>query len=185
MANDLQQLFSRWEQGDESVLDDLVVQVYPQMKDLAKKMFLFERRDHTIQTTGLVHEVFIRLKLQFENVKPPNLPFFLLVGRIMRQVLVDYGRYAGRQKRDFKAKVTFDDISADDSAFDLNHFCIEFDRLKQQFPESARVFELRYLVGLSVEETSAALQISERNVYREWKFAKSWLAKQILGGRYE
>ncbi len=179
---DVTRLLLAWSNGDREALDQLMPIVYAELRRLASRHLGGERPCHTLQTTALVHEAYLRLvdqsSLQWQN----RAHFFAMAARMMRHILVDYARARHNAKRGGRAvKVTLDEaaevsterssemVALDDALTALS----EFDQRK------SRIVELRFFGGLSIEETAVALEVSPGTVMREWTLAKAWLQREI------
>jgi RNA polymerase sigma factor (TIGR02999 family) len=140
-----------------------------------------ERGNHTLQATAVINEAFLRL-IDWKNVRWENRAHFMgVVAGLMRRVLVDYARSRGYQKRDAGLQVTLDDGLATSKpksveVLDLDH---ALSRLEQMDPRKAKMVELRFFAGLTVEETAEALKISPNTVLNDWNFTKTWLFRQM------
>lgn len=167
--------------------DELIVNVYNELRRLATAYLRRERADHTLQPTALVHETYMRLAAQ-KTVNWHNREHLIAVAAtMMRRVLVDYARSHKRCKRGGGLKLPLDDAYgyAKDEFQDLVALDEALRTLARTHPQKSRVVELRYFGGLSVEETARVLKVSDATVARDWKFARAWLAREIdPGGGY-
>lgn len=185
-APEVTRLLLAWSAGDQSALDKLVPLVHQELHRLARAYMSRERPGHTLQTTALVNEAYLRLV----NVKLVNVQnraqFFGLAARIMRNVLVDFARSRPRSagKRE-PQRVSLDEALAvmSDRSNDLVALDEALSALAEIDPRQSRVVELRFFGGLSVEETAEALEISPRTVIREWNSARAWLYHELSGGQ--
>jgi RNA polymerase sigma factor (TIGR02999 family) len=175
------QLLAAWAARDPRALDRLVPLVYDELRRLAHYHMTGEREGHTLQTTALVNEVYLRFAgikgLQWRD----RAHFFAMAGTLMRRVLVDYARRQNRGKRGGGVAVTsLDDhaISAT-PAVDIEALDEALQRLARVDPQQCRVVELRFFSGLSIEETAEALGISPATVKRDWTTAKAWLHHEL------
>jgi RNA polymerase sigma factor (TIGR02999 family) len=187
MANhDVTALLIDWRGGDGDALARLVPLVHDELRRLARRQMAGERPGHVLQATALVNEVYLRLvdirRVQWQD----RAHFFAMAGRLMRRVLVDFARAQKNQKRGGDLhRVTFDvnlPIAAETSD-DVIALDEALQTLASQYERKSQVVELRYFAGLSVEETAAVLQISEETVLRDWRFAKSWLLRELSRSR--
>lgn len=175
------QLLADWAGGDPSAREQLVPVVYGELRRLAHHYMRGERAGHTLQTTALVNEVYVRLTgidaLQWRD----RAHFFAMAATLMRRVLVDYARQRGRDKRGGGVSVTSlnENVVAATSSVDIVALDEALDRLAAIDPQQCRVVELRFFVGLSVEETAEALSISPATVKRDWATAKLWLYREL------
>ena len=167
--------------GESGAPDRLLELVYDDLRRLAGAYLQNERSDHTLQATALVHEAYIRL-VDWETVTWENrAQFFAVAARVMRHILVDHARGKRAQKRDFGHKLALDDAVsfADTKEFDLlalEEALLDLERLD---PRQAKIVELRFFGGMSIEETAHVLQISETTVKREWSVAKAWFQRAL------
>ena len=178
------QLLRAWGDGDHAALDTLVPVVEGELRRLARIHLKRERREHTLQPTALVNEVFLKLvdapAIQWQD----RAHFFGIAARLMRRVLVDHARARGSQKRGGGAeRVTLDghDIAAAVNHVDVIALDRALDGLAAVDERKCRVVEMRFLTGLSVEETAAVLNVSTETVKRDWRIAKLWLLKFLEG----
>jgi RNA polymerase sigma factor (TIGR02999 family) len=175
------QLLADWAAQDPSARDRLVPIVYDELRRLAHYYMHGERVGHTLQTTALVNEVYLRLAgikgLQWRD----RAHFFAMAGTLMRRVLVDYARRQGRDKRGGGVSVTSLDGHAVTAAPSVDVVALDeaLQRLAEVDPRQCQVVELRFFGGLSVEETAEALGISPATVKREWTTAKAWLHHEL------
>jgi RNA polymerase sigma-70 factor (ECF subfamily) len=185
MPHDVTALLMDWRGGDDEAIHRLVPLVHEELRQLARRHMAGERHDHVLQATALVNEVYLRLidirRVQWQD----RAHFFAMAARLMRRILVDFARATKNQKRggDLE-RVTFDQNLpvAGDSPDDLIAIDDALQALAGQYDRKAKVVELRFFGGLSVEETAAVLKISEETVMRDWKFAKNWLMREMSRG---
>jgi RNA polymerase sigma factor (TIGR02999 family) len=177
----MSQLLARWTSGDQGALKSLVPLVYTELHRLAHHRLRQERQNHTLQTTALVHEAYLRLAQNPPNRVTDRKHFLALSAGIMRQVLVDYAREREAQKRDGGIKVEIESSLAP-----LTEEVVDFLALDEALTELARldarqckIVELRFFSGLSIEETSDLLETSPATVKREWLTARAWLFRQL------
>lgn len=158
--------------------------VYEELRRLAHHYMRAERANHTLQTTALVNEVYLRLTDIHAMQWRDRAHFFAMAGSLMRRVLVDYARQRGREKRGGGVSVTSLDENAvaPQAAVDIVALDEALDRLASVDSQQSRIVELRFFAGLSVEETAEALGISPATVKRDWATAKLWLYHE-LGSR--
>lgn len=175
-------LLTRWSNGDEAALSELMPLVYEELRGLAHRQMGAERRDHTLQTTALVNEAYLRLADQ-SNLRWQNRAhFFAVAARAMRRILVSYARSRRSEKRGGGAfKLDLDEaalISPEESKeiVDL-HEALE--RLVTLDSRKAQVVELKYFGGLNYDEMAEVLKVSPVTVRRDWRFAKAWLYTQL------
>jgi RNA polymerase sigma factor (TIGR02999 family) len=175
------QLLADWAAKDPTALDRLVPIVYEELRRLAHYHMNGERAGHTLQTTALVNEVYLRLAgikgLQWRD----RAHFFAMAGTLMRRVLVDYARRQKRDKRGGGVTVISLDghaVTAEPSV-DIEALDEALQRLSGVDPQQGRIVELRFFGGLSIEETSEALGISPATVKRDWTTARAWLHHEL------
>jgi RNA polymerase sigma factor (TIGR02999 family) len=175
------ELLAKWRGGDEEALRCLLPLVYKDLRRLAHHYLRAERSGHTLQTTALVHEIYLRLTLQ-ESVRFENrAQFFAIAGQLMRQVLVDYARNRRAAKRNQLHKIVWDDAMswARDRTPDLVILDDALKELAKLDPQQSRIVEMRFFAGLSIEETSQVLSVSPATVKREWTSARAWLHREM------
>lgn len=174
-------LLVRWRDGDDTALERLMPLIYDELHLLARRQLRGERADHTLQTTALVHEAYLRLvgsDVQWEG----RIHFLAVAAQTMRRVLVDHARSRSRQRRGGGLKlVTFDDARAvaPGPSMDLVVLDEALERLAAMDGRKARAAELHYFGGLSYDETALALGVSSATVHRELRVAKAWLYREL------
>jgi RNA polymerase sigma factor (TIGR02999 family) len=179
---DITELLVDWSKGDREALNKLTPLVYDELHRLASRYLRHERANHTLQTTALVHEAYLRLVDQRNANWQNHVQFFAVAAQLMRRILVDYARSHGAAKRGGGyAKLSLDEamIVSKEKSADLMALDEALNSLAAIDPEQSRVVELRVFGGLTVEETAEALGVSPRTVKREWSMAKAWLHRQI------
>jgi RNA polymerase sigma factor (TIGR02999 family) len=181
-AVNVTQLLVAWSEGDQTALDQLTPLVYDELRRLARAQLRNERPGHTLQTTALVNEAYLRLVDQ-RHVRWQNRAHFLAISaQLMRRILVDYARRRKFQKRGGGAvQVTLGEAEAisDQRAPDLVALDEALAELAQMDPRRARVVELKFFGGLNIDETAGVLKISPTTVERDWTTAKAWLYQRI------
>lgn len=187
--DDVTRLLQEWRNGSQEALDRLIPLVYAELRTLAARYLSRERQDHSLQTTALVHEAYVKLVDQHSVNWQNRAHFFGIAANLMRRILVDDARHRARHKRGAGARPELLDdlpVAAPEAALDPVD-TIALDRalqeLEQLDPAQARLVELRFFGGLTVEEAAAVLEISPSTVKREWAIAKGWLYRAITGGR--
>ncbi len=170
--------------NSEQVAVQLTPLVYDELRAMAGRLLKGERKSHTLQPTALVHEAFLKLADQ-SRVNWQGRTHFLAIGAsIMRRVLIDYARTRGREKRggDRKRVLLEDNIICDEpQEVDVEEVSDAIDALSKLDAEEARVVELRFFGGLTVEEVAQALGVSKRKIEGEWTHAKAWLRNRLKG----
>ncbi|HEY6400776.1 MAG TPA: ECF-type sigma factor [Blastocatellia bacterium] len=184
--HEVTQLLLAWSEGDKAALDQLMPLVYAELRRLAKSYMRRERGGQTMQTTALIHEVYLRL-IDADRVRLENRArFFAAAARLMRQVLVDLARERGSRKRGGEARrVSLDEAMAVIKQPDEGLLALDeaLSALAQIDPRKSQVVELRFFGGLDVEETAEALCVSVETVHRDWRLARSWLSRRLRGGK--
>ena len=174
-------LLATWNAEDPQALAAVVPLVYDELRSLAHRYLRNQWRDHTLQSTALVHEAYLRLSkqkdLHFEHANQ----FFALAALIMRQVLVDYARSRQAAKRDARWKLSLDDCTSllHGKSVELIALDDALKRLAEMDPEQSKIVELRFFGGLSIEETASVLGISPATVKRRWTSARIWLHREL------
>jgi RNA polymerase sigma factor (TIGR02999 family) len=170
------------EAGTPGALDRVLPVVYEELRILAESFFRAERPDHTLQTTALVHEAYLRLVGSTELEWKSRRHFFGIAAQAMRQVLVDHARRRGAVKRSGGRAVTLDDdlpAAVAASPDDILGVDQALGRLKEISPRAAQVVELRYFAGLGLEEIAEATDTSLATVKRDWLSARAWLQREL------
>ena len=180
-SSDVTIILNRIGEGDSRAPEELLPLVYGELRKLAQSYMQNERADHTLQATALVHEAYLRL-VDWQNVSWQNRAhFFAVAAQVMRRILVDHARAKMRKKRDFGQKISLDEAVSFSPASELD--LVELDEAMRQLAEfdaqQARIVELRFFGGLTIEETAHALSISAATVKEDWKVAKLWLYKRL------
>ena len=179
---DMTRLLSEWSNGNQDALNRLLPAVYDELRRLASSYMRRERPDHTLQTTALVHEAYLRLVDQDDVRCKTRAHFFAAAAQVMRHILIDYARGHGRAKRgDGIQQVPLDDVAvlSEQRSDELLAVHVALIKLSAIDPRKSRVFELRYFGGMTVDEVSEALRVSPATVAREWRMAKAWLRREI------
>lgn len=182
MPENVTQLLVNWRNGDESALDQLMPIVYDELHRLAKRYMSRERRNHTLQTTALVNEAYLRLVGQGQVEWRNRAHFFGVAAQVMRHVLVDHARSRQYAKRGGDAqRVTLNDDLAISHEDQIEVLALDeaLNRLAALDERKSRIVELRYFGGLSVEETAEVLGLSAITVKRDWLKAKAWLYREL------
>jgi RNA polymerase sigma factor (TIGR02999 family) len=178
---DITRLLARWSGGDPKALAELMPLVYNELRVLAASQMREERADHTLQPTALVHEAYLRLAGHRAGFRS-RIHFYGAAAQAMRRILVDYARSRAAVKRGQREPlVDLDRVAAAgiDRQLDLVALDEALDRLTAVAPRAAKVVELRFFGGLSVEEAAAFLDISPATVKRQWSFARAWLYRAL------
>ena len=179
------QLLLQWRGGDDSALDRLIPLVYRQLRTLARQCLRREREGHTLDTTGLVNEAYLRLVHSSRVQWQDRAHFFAVAAQLMRRVLVDEARKRLYRKRGGSyTRVPLDDeiAATAEPRVDLLAVDAALDRLSQFAPRKGRVVEMRFFGGLTIDETAVVLGVSTDIVKREWRTAKLWLLRALSEG---
>ena len=182
MNADITKLLKAWGAGDRDALDQLSNRVYNELRIMARRHRKNERPGHTLQTTALVHEVYLRMvdvtKVEWQQ----RAQFFAMAAQMMRRILVDAARARATEKRGAGAiHVNLDETAVISPGPDRSMVVLDdaLAAFAQIAPRQAKVVELRYFGGLSEEEIVEVLKISPRTVRRDWEFARVWLAREM------
>ncbi len=182
---DVTQLLVSWGNGDQQALERLIPLVYGELHRLADRYLRRERPGHTLQSTALVHEAWMKM-IDQRNVHWQNRAhFFGVAAQMIRRILVDYARNRHAEKRGGHAyKLSLDDAIEMPKQRDLDLVVLDdaLEGLAKVDPQQSRIVELRFFAGLSIEETAEVLRISPATVKRDWVSAKAWLYRE-MGGR--
>ncbi len=181
-THEVTQLLKAWGAGDEQALEKLSPLVYEQLHRVAQRYMAGERSDHTLQTTALVNEVYLRL-VDCEQIRwQDRAHFFAVSARLMRRILVDFARSRGYQKRGAGiAHISLDEAPSVCNEPDANLLALDeaLKALGRIDERKSRVVELRFFGGLSMEETAEVLGVSSDTVLREWRLARAWLLREL------
>jgi len=181
-GSDVTQLLVNWGNGDQQALEDLLPLVYDELRRLAGAYLRRERSGHTLQSTALVHEAFLKLVQQRDVHWRNRAHFFGIAAQMIRRILVDHARMGLAEKRGSGGiKVELNDVMAIASQREID--VLELDaalaKLTQMDERQSRIVELRFFAGMSVEETAEVMQLSPATVKREWSSAKAWLFREM------
>ncbi len=182
--HEVTQLLVAWGDGDQSALDKLMPLVYDELHGLAHRYMAQERPEHTLQTSALVNEAYVRLVDQ-RNVHWQNrAQFFGIAATLMRRILVGYARRRKRVKRGAGAfQISLDEaaILSQERAADMVALDDALENLAAVDKRKSQVVELRFFGGLSIDETAEVLKVSPGTVMRDWTLAKAWLLREVMG----
>ncbi len=180
---DVTQMLKEWSDGNQNIFDKLMPLVYEELRRQASRYLRKERSNHTLQTTALIHEAYLKL-IDQKNVEWQNRAhFFAIAAQAMRRILVDYARERHRTKRGGAAenlpleKAAF--IVSKEKSLDLVALDEALTRLAKFDERQARVVELKFFSGLDIDETAEVLGVSNATVRRDWNMAKAWLHQEI------
>ena len=182
---DVTALLNGWRDGDAGALNRLIEAVHTELHRIAHRLMRGERADHTLQTSALIDEAYLRLIDQRGANFNNRGHFFAVSAQIMRRILVDYARSRGYAKRGGRAvHVSLDDVAVTgpERSPDIVALDDALSQLEKTDSRKARVVELRYFAGLTVEEIAEALEIAPVTVMRDWKFARAWLRRTLEYG---
>jgi RNA polymerase sigma factor (TIGR02999 family) len=181
--HEITEMLKAWSGGENEAADKFMPLIYDELRRQARRFLNHERANHTLQTTALVHEAYLRLNEQTGIKWQSRSHFFALAARMMRRILVNYAVSRNREKRGGKNEhVGLDEmtiIGVDKSEVDLLALDDALTRLEKLDARQAQVVELRYFSGLSIDETAEALAVSPATVKREWNMAKAWLRLEL------
>ena len=177
-------LLLRWSEGDQEALDCLLPQIYPELRRIARHYMAKENSQHTLQTSALINEAYLRLVDGHAVQWQSRGHFFAVAAHVMRHILIDHARRYRYGKRGAGAT----HLALDDVSVTIRERAAEFialdealDRLAQVDARKSQLVELRFFGGMTVEETAEVMKISPITVKREWRAAKAWLSREIIG----
>jgi RNA polymerase sigma-70 factor, ECF subfamily len=186
--HEITELLQAWRQGDEHALEKLTPQVYRELHRAARGCMARERGGHTLQTTALINELYLRLfdlkLIDWQN----RAHFFALCARQMRRILTDQARARQSHKRGGGAQPVSLEVApavAPEASADLVAVDDALNRLAKEDERKSQVVEMRFFGGLSVEETAEVLKVSPETVMRDWKLAKAWLLRDLSGEKFD
>jgi RNA polymerase sigma factor (TIGR02999 family) len=188
MADDVTRLLHEWRNGSREALDRLIPLVYAELRAQAARYLSKERPNRMLQTTALVHEAYVKLVDQHSVEWQNRAHFFAIAAQLMRRILVDDARHRLREKRGGGVVIEgLDDVAVPAPAPPVDAVdALALDRALQELealdPQQARIVELRYFGGLTLEEAATVLELSPSTVKREWAIAKGWLYRALSGG---
>jgi RNA polymerase sigma factor (TIGR02999 family) len=178
--SDVTALLLEWSAGSEDARQTLVPILYRELRKLAARAMRAERRDHTLQPTALLHETWIKLVDQRRVQWRSRAHFFGVAAGLMRRILVDHARRRGAQRRQGDQKITLpEELAAPQAQVDMVALDDALQKLALVDEKQARIVELRFFGGLSLEETAEAVGVSRATVCREWDMAKAWLHSRL------
>jgi RNA polymerase sigma factor (TIGR02999 family) len=183
-SQEITQLLLAWSDGDQAALEKLTPLVYAELRRLAKGYMFGERPGHTLQTTALINEAYMRL-IDWKNVRwQGRAHFFGVAAQVMRRILVDFARARHYAKRGGAAQqVSLDEAVTihEDRSAELIALDEALKNLAEIDPRKSQIVELRFFGGLNAKETAEALKVSQRTVEREWNSARAWLYRELRG----
>jgi RNA polymerase sigma-70 factor, ECF subfamily len=174
-------LLARWKSGDPAALQALIPIVYDELHRLARRQLRSERDDHTLQSTALVNEAYLRLIGQDCGQVNSRTHFLGIAAHVMRQILVDHARARRAAKRDGGSRVQLNENDHPIQGADVDIIALDdaLTELAKFDPDLCRIVEMRYLGGLSVEATAVAMGVSPATIKREWAAAKAFLSREL------
>lgn len=181
-------LLQAWNEGDESALDKLMPIVYDELRQMARRYMALESPGHTLQTTALVNEAYLRLVDSGHTTWQNRVHFFAVCAQAMRRILVDWARSRQAQKRGGEVQpLPLDEALDEAQAPDVDLVALDeaLKALAKVDPRKSRVVELHFFGGLNLEETAEVLKVSSDTVLRDWKMAKSWLRCELSGEKLD
>jgi RNA polymerase sigma-70 factor (ECF subfamily) len=184
-AEEVTRLLKAWTAGDQRALDKLTPLVYRELHRVAHHRMAGERNDHTLQTTALVNEVYLRLVDCGQIDWQDRAHFFAVSSQLMRRILVDFARSRGFQKRGGAGvPVSLDEVAHVCSEPNLNLVALDdaLEALAAVDSRKGKIVELRFFGGLSIEETAEVLGVSRETVVRDWRLARAWLLREMSKG---
>jgi len=174
------QLLANWRAGDDEALRSVLPLVYDELRHVAHRYLQKERPGHTLQSTALVHEAYLRLEKQGTIPFQNRQHFLAICAQLMRQILVEYARARNAAKRDGGVRLSLtDDLGGKTRDLDVVALDDALNELAKLDPQQSRIVELRFFAGLSIEETADAMGISTATVKRHWETARLWLYREI------
>jgi len=182
-THEITRMLHKWSDGNPEAFEELLPLVYTELHRQAAQYLRRERQDHTLQATALIHEAYLKLVDQHEINWENRTHFFAIAANLMRRILVDHARAKHREKRGGNdLKLPLEEaalVVSNEKSIDLMALDEALNRLAELDSRQARVVELRYFSGLSLEETAAVLKISRTTVAEDWAMAKAWLHREL------
>jgi RNA polymerase sigma factor (TIGR02999 family) len=175
----VRRLLEDWQAGDDEALRAAVPLVYDELRRIAHNYLRKERSGHTLQSTALVHEAYLRLEKQGAAKIQNRAHLLAICAQLMRQILVDYARTRRAAKRESGERVTLDGLAFKSPTLDMLALDDALTELAKLDPQRSRVVELKFFGGLSIEETSEVLKLSPMTVKRHWATARLWLHREL------
>ena len=181
-SNQVTELLGRWRGGDGEALDSLIPLVYEELRRIAQHYLRNERPGHTLQSTALVHEAYVRLIRQDLPQWQNRAHFFAVAAQLMRQILVDHARlYRADKRGGGVCNLTLDEAEQDAQQVDVDIVALDdaLKTLSAMDPQQGKVVELKFFGGLSIEDTAEVLGVSSSTVKRDWIMARAWLHREL------
>ncbi len=181
-AQDITRLLNDWQNGDKQASDELMIKVYDTLRQMARQCLNSERPDHTLQPTALVHEAYFRLIGHQEITWKNRAQFFAIAAQTMRRILTDHARACLAEKRGGQLTIVslqdLGDVSMQEPE-NIVALHVALDALALIDPDKAKLVELRFFGGLSIDETAELMETSRATVVRKWRLAKAWLYREL------
>ena len=183
-SHEMTQLLAAWSEGDRSALDKLAPLVYAELHHLARRYMRRERPDHTLQTTALLNEAYVRLIDQKDVRWQNRAHFFAIAAQMMRRILIDHARKRASAKGGGAGKLSLEEVAvlSDERAAELVALEEALESLSEIDERKSKIVEMRFFGGLSVEEIANVIGVSPDTVTRDWRRAKAWLHREIQKG---
>jgi RNA polymerase sigma factor (TIGR02999 family) len=181
-SHQVTELLGRWRSGDRNALDSLIPLVYEELRRIAQHYLRHERSGHTLQSTALVHEAYVRLIRQDLPQWQNRAHFFAVAAQLMRQILVDHARaYRADKRGGGVCNLALDDAEQDAQQVDVDIVALDdaLKTLSAMDPQQGKVVELKFFGGLSIEDTAEVLGVSSSTVKRDWITARAWLHREL------
>ena len=181
-SNQVTALLVRWSQGENAAREELVPLVYDELRRLARRVLLGQGRDHTLQSTALVHEAYLRLVGHDTVHWDDRIHFFAVAAQLMRRILVDHARkHLAAKRGGDQVTLSLEEHLAPAKSRPLNVIALDdaLNELSRMNPQQSRIVEMRFFAGLSIEETAQAMGISSATVKRDWAVARAWLYREL------
>jgi RNA polymerase sigma-70 factor (ECF subfamily) len=179
---EITQLLVNWSQGNQAALDQLIPMVYPELRRLARRYMGQENSHHTLQTSALINEAYLRLVKHQSTEWQDRAHFFAAAAQVMRRILVDHARRNRYAKRGAGAEhVPLDDVAVVNQGRAAEFIALDdaLKRLAEIDPRKSQLVEFRFFGGLTVEETAEVMKLAPITIKREWRSAKAWLMREI------
>jgi RNA polymerase sigma factor (TIGR02999 family) len=181
-AHQVTQLLVEWGNGDQAALEDLMPLVYDELRRMARRYMNRQHEQHTLQTTELIHEAYLKLAVNDEQNWQNRAHFFGVAAQAMRHILVDYARAKQSKKRGGSARrITFmeNDIVSSTRSEEIVALDDALEKLTELDERKTRVVELKFFGGLKMKEIAEVLKVSPETVKRDWRFARTWLLREL------
>lgn len=179
------ELLAAWTSGDREALGALVTRTYGELRRLARRYLRLERANHTLQATGLLHEIYLRLVQSPPTAVRDRSHFCGIAAHLMREILVEHARkHAAQRRGGTEIRISLEEAARFPAAqaVDLLELDEALDRLAEKRARQAQIVELRYFAGLSIEEAAKLMRLSARTVKRDWYLARAWLYREMTDG---